>query len=360
MRQIIENLARISRNLDATVSANAGKIGHILDSAERFTGTLADVATKDKDRYRAIAKNVEEASGRLNDVLAGLQDVIGSGASKTDLKESVASARSALEKLNRSLDDVQKTTAMIAEGKGVAGKLLTDERLGEKLGNSLEGLSGYVDRLVKLQLQVELRSEWPFRQDGKTYASLRLLPRPDKFYLFEIVDDPSRLVTTTKSQTVSTVNPGGGATETLSTTTTQEQRLRFSLEFGKRYGPVTFRVGVIESSGGAGADLHLLSDSLQISFNLYQFSRPEAKYPRAKLWANYYFLHYFYATAGTDDVLNKFTATRPQGGKRFAIGRDVFFGGGLTFTDDDLKTIFMMAGSAIGGLTSSGSSSGGK
>jgi phospholipid/cholesterol/gamma-HCH transport system substrate-binding protein len=359
IRQIIENLSRISRNLDETVAANAGKIGRILDSTEEFTGTIAEVATKDKERYRAIAKNVEEASGRLNDVLAGLQDIVGSGASKADLKESVATARSALEKLNRSLDDVQKTTALIAEGKGVAGKLLTDERLGEKLGDSLEGLSNYVDRLVKLQLQVELRSEWPFRQDGKTYAGLKLLPRPDKFYLFEIVDDPSRLVTTTTSQTVLT-STGSTSSEAQSTTTTQEQRLRFSLEFGKRYGPVTFRVGVIESSGGAGFDLHLLDDSLQLSFNLYQFSRPQAKYPRAKIWSNYYFLHYFYLTAGTDDVLNKFTATRPPSGKRFAIGRDVFFGGGLTFTDDDLKTIFLMAGSAIGGLTSSSSSSGGK
>jgi hypothetical protein len=37
------------------------------------------------------------------------------------------------------------------------------------------------------------------------------------------------------------------------------------------------------------------------------------------------------------------------------VGRDVFFGAGITFTDDDLKTLFFVAGSSLGGATSSGS-----
>jgi phospholipid/cholesterol/gamma-HCH transport system substrate-binding protein len=356
IRQIIENLARISQNLDRTVAENSGKIGRILDSAESFTGTLAEVAGADKQRYRAIAKNVEEASARLNDVLAGLQDIVGSKASSADLKESVASARSALEKLNRSLDDVQKTTSMIAEGKGVAGKLLSDERLGEKVGTALEGLSSYVDRLVKLQIQVELRSEWLLSQSGaKTYAGLRLLPRPDKYYLFEIVSDPRNASTTTSTEVVTTGPPGGPTTTTRTTRQVDEEKLRFSLEFAKRYGPMTFRAGVIESSGGVGSDLHLFDDSLQVSMNVYQFARPDVFWPRTKIWANYYFLRYFYATAGADDVLNNFRRRSQANEKLFVVGRDVFFGAGIAFTDDDLKTIFLSAGSAVGSAASSGS-----
>jgi phospholipid/cholesterol/gamma-HCH transport system substrate-binding protein len=355
IRQIMENLARITQNLDRTVADNREKIGRILDNTESFTGTVAEVTGQDKERYHAIARNVEEASMRLNDVLAGLQDVVGTGSSGKELRESVASARSALEKLNSSLEDIKQTTARIAEGKGVAGKLLADERLGEKLGNTLDGVSNYVDRLVKLQLQVELRSEWLLSQSGaKTYLGLKLLPRPDKYYVFEVVNDP-RGASTQKVEVVSSQTGTNPPVTTTTTTQTYDERLRFSLEFAKRYGPVTFRIGVIESSGGIGTDLHLLDDSLKISFNLYQFSRPQASLARAKFWADYRFLRYFYVTAGGDDVLNTWRSGRYPGGPRFVVGRDVFFGAGITFTDDDLKTLFFVAGSSLGGATSSGS-----
>jgi phospholipid/cholesterol/gamma-HCH transport system substrate-binding protein len=357
IKQIIENLSRISRNLDETVSTNAGKIGRILDSTESFTGTLAEVAAKDKERYRAIARNVEEASGRLNSLLVEVQDALG-GPGQSDLKGSVVAARAALEKLNKSLEDVGKATTLIAEGKGVAGKLFNDERLGEKLASSVEGLSNYVDRVVKLQLQVSLRSEWLFSQSGaKTYAGLRLLPRPDKFYLFEVVSDPRNAATTTTTEVLTTGPVGGPFTTTRTTRQVDEEKLRFSLQFGKRFGPATFRIGVIESSGGVGSDLHLLGDSLELSLNVYQFARPDVVWPRTKVWANYRFLRYFYATAGADDLLNNFRRRSQAGEKLFVICRDVFFGGGLTFTDDDLKTIFLTTGSAIGSATSQ---SGGK
>jgi len=345
IKQIIENLSRISRNLDVAVAANAGKIGNILDSAESFTGTLAEVADADKDRYRTIARNVAEASGRLNDVLAGLQNIVGTGADKEDLKASVSTARSALEKLNRSLEDVQKATAMIADGKGVAGKLLNDERLGDKLSSTVEGLSGFVDRIVKTQIEVELRSEWLFASAGaKSYAGLKILPRPDKYYLFQIVSDPLNTTTTT----VEEITTNGVKTTT--TRVVHDDRLRFSLEFAKRYGRMTFRIGMIESSGGAGADLHLLDDSLQISMNVYQFGQTGVhSLPRTKLWVNYNFLRYFYATTGVSDVFSRWE--KRQEGK-FGLKSDVFFGGGLYFTDDDLKTLLLLGGSSAASSTS--------
>lgn len=350
IRQIMENLARVSANLDRTVAENADKVGRILENTESFTGTVAEVAGKDKERYRAIARNVEEASMRLNDVLAGLQDIVGTGSSGKDLRESVTSARSALEKVNRSLEDVQKTTAMLAEGRGVAGKLIADERLGEKVGGALEGVSSYVDRLVKLQLQVELRSEWLLSQSGaKTYLGLRLLPRPDKYYIFELVNDP-RGVSSRRVEVVTTQVGANPPETTTITTQTYDERLRFSLEFAKRYGPMTFRIGVIESSGGVGSDLHLLDDALKVSVNFYQFSRPQVSLARAKFWADYRFLRYFYLTAGADDVFNAWRSGRFPGGPRFVVGRDVFFGGGITFTDDDLKTLFFVGGSSVGSV----------
>jgi phospholipid/cholesterol/gamma-HCH transport system substrate-binding protein len=94
-----------------------------------------------------------------------------------------------------------------------------------------------------------------------------------------------------------------------------------------------------------GTDLHLLQDRLMLSLSVYQFTRPyQDVFPRAKVWLNWYFLQHLYVTAGADDFLNTWNEGRYPGGPRFTIGNDVFFGGGIFFTDDDLKALIGTGG----------------
>jgi phospholipid/cholesterol/gamma-HCH transport system substrate-binding protein len=355
VREIIGNLARVSANIDKSVAESSNKVSAILDNTEAFTGTLSEVAGRDKERYHNIARNIESASARLDEVLRSVQGLLGPDGGNTEAGKSVTDARSALAKLNHTVDQIDQITTNINEGKGVAGKLLSDERLGEKFGTAVEGVSDYIDRLVRLKLKVDLRSEWLLNQSGsKTYASFYLIPRPDKYYLFQVVNDP-RGVTTQTFETATTQTPSGLIT-TQTTRLSNEKKFSFSLEFAKRYGPLALRIGLIESSGGVGADLFLLNDSLKISADVFQFSRPEEPtYPRAKLWADYTFFKYLYATVGTDDFLNAWKAGHWPGGPKFSIGQDVFFGGGVVFTDDDLKSLISAAGSAITGGASTAS-----
>jgi len=353
IRQIIENLSRVSSNIDRTVAEGSGRIASILDNTDRFTGSIAYVAEGDKERYRAIARNIESASARLDNVLQGLQQIVGStggeGGGHPELNKTVEDARASIARLNHAAEEIDKIATSVGEGKSLAGKLLVDERLGTKFSNSMEGVTDYVDRLTKLKLRVDLRSEWLLNQAGaKTYAGFALVPRPDKYYLLQIVNDPRGYTSQTVERVVSQT-PTGTATS-VTTSTLTEQRFSFSVEFAKRYGPVTFRIGLIESSGGVGADLHLFEDALKLSVDVFQFSRPDQPtFPRAKFWADYVFFKYVYATAGMDDFLNSWKAGRYPGGPKFAIGQDVFFGGGIVFTDDDLKAIIGAAGSAITG-----------
>jgi len=199
---------------------------------------------------------------------------------------------------------------------------------------------------------MQLRSEWLLNQTAaKTYFGIRLVPRPDKYYIFEVVSDPRGVdtVVTTTTTLRDPSQPTLPDSTAIATTTTHEQKLTFSLQVAKRYGPVAFRVGIIESSGGVGSDLHLFNDKLQVSVSIYQFSRPfQGVFPRAKVWLNYAFLQHFYVTAGSDDFLNQWREGRYPGGPKFTLGTDAFFGGGLFFTDDDLKTLMGMgAGSMI-------------
>jgi phospholipid/cholesterol/gamma-HCH transport system substrate-binding protein len=348
IKNIIQNLDRLSSTLAETAEDGSGKLQAILDNTQGFTGTLREVTDRDRERYHSIARNVEDASARLVALLAQVQGIVGD--EEGDAKKSVEGVRQSLEKLNRSMDEVEKVAVRIGEGKGVAGKLLVDERLGEKVGTTIEGVSDYFDKLTSLKVEMRLRSEWLAQQNGaKAYAGVRFLPRPDKFYEIEIVSDP-RGVDTVRTEEVTT-EQGGVTTTSRSTRTVNEDDWKFSLQIGKRFGPVSLRAGMIESSGGAGADIHLLDDRLTISMSMFQFDRPSnVTYPNLKVWANYTFYRYLYVTAGTDDVLNRYGSGGYPGGRNFSFGRDVFFGGGLVFTDDDLKTLIGAAGGPAAGL----------
>ena len=373
MREIIENVAALTRRLDATVAANEGRIASIIANIDTVTGDLRELTQGEKARVRTIARNVEDLTNQLKTLASSLQGVVdGSpgGPAREGVpakdgpagKEATAAAqaqaqgiRQAVEKANANLAKLDELLAKLQEGKSVGSRLLVDEKMGRELASTVEAASNYVEKLDKLQIEVQLRSEWLLNQTGaKTYFGARLIPRPDKYYLFDVVSDP-RGVDTVTTETITTRDPATGTdTTTVATKTLHEQSLTFSLQLAKRYGPLAFRVGVIESSGGAGTDLYLFDDALQLSLSIYQFSRPyQNVFPRAKVWLNYHFLQHFYATAGADDFLNTWREGRYPGGPKFTLGNDVFFGGGLYFTDDDLKTLIGAGGgSAIGSLGS--------
>ncbi|HVP69381.1 MAG TPA: MlaD family protein [Anaeromyxobacteraceae bacterium] len=344
IREIVENVTRVTRTLDELLGENAKRVTAIMENAQAVSGEIREIAETDKDRYHAIAKNVEEASARLNRVLGSVENILGPG--EPDLKQSVQGARQALDKLNKTLDDVEKVAGNVAAGKGVAGKLLMDEQLGEKMARTVDTVTDYVDRVAAMQLKVNLRSEWYFNQGGaKAYFGVTLVPRPDKYFIFELVSDPRGYNTVSTQTTTTTNQTTGTSVTTVSATSTNSQQLAVTAEFGKRYGPVILRVGIIESSGGAGADLLLFQDSLKLSLNFYQFTRPTVNaYPRAKLWLDYNVLPTVYLTAGTDDFLNAWRAGRYPFGPNFNVGRDIFVGAGLSFTDDDLKALLVGGG----------------
>ena len=127
---------------------------------------------------------------------------------------------------------------------------------------------------------------------------------------------------------------------------TISERLRFTLMFGKRVGPLAGRFGIKESTGGVGLDLHLFDERLKFSLDV--FDARTNQYPRIKatallaLWKRY-----LYFVGGGDDLANLTRARAGAGG-----GIDWFLGGQLTFNDEDLKSLLLLGGGAAAGAAS--------
>ncbi|MEY2668813.1 MAG: hypothetical protein RJA59_1451 [Pseudomonadota bacterium] len=341
VREIIENLTAVTRSVDRLLEDNSAKVAGILDNTEALTGELRAVASQDAGRYSSIARNVDEASQRLNRILASVEDIVGPGQTP-ELKESVQGARQALQKLNKTLDDVQSVTSKVAAGQGVAGKLLVDEQLGEKVGMAAESVSDYVNRISAWQLFVNIRSEYLVNYGGtRAYFGVTLMPKPDKYYILELMTDP-RGYNTVVTETATTLNQSTGTSVTTTTTRSiNEQRLAITAMYGKRWGDLVGRIGLIESSGGIGVDYLLFQDQLKLSANVYGWTRPTVDtFPRTKLWFDWRFIPNVYITAGVENVLNSPT---------LGYGREFFVGGGVFFTDQDLRALLVGGGGAAAG-----------
>jgi phospholipid/cholesterol/gamma-HCH transport system substrate-binding protein len=168
--------------------------------------------------------------------------------------------------------------------------------------------------------------------------SVSLMPRPDKFYLIEIVDDPRGYRTKETVQGTDSRIPGGSySTTTIKTT----EQLRLTFQFGKRIGPFVGRFGVKESTGGLGADLYLFDDRLQLTTDLYDMRSNQ--YPRftARAFLSIY-KRYIYVVGGVDDVFN-YVRTQGTAGGFY----DFFLGIQLSFNDEDLKSLLMFGGGGV-------------
>jgi phospholipid/cholesterol/gamma-HCH transport system substrate-binding protein len=198
----------------------------------------------------------------------------------------------------------------------------------------VEDVSDYAGRLTGLQTEVGIQSTYLMDTGrSKNSLSLRLIPKPDKYYLFELIDDPRGTV---KEEIVQSNPPATGEPVTQVRRVTSDS-FKLSAQFAKRYYFTTLRVGLIESTGGVGADLHFLKDALTLKMDAFNFAADELRYPRLRATVRAEPFQHLYLVGGMDDILN--AQQRDTTTRRLLAGRDFFFGGGIYFTDDDLKAI---------------------
>lgn len=330
MGEAVENIRTISEDIRTFVAGNvltqSDAIGRIMGNVERFTENAATLAAVAEGRAGRILANLETATKDVRELVAG---------SREEAAGAISAARRVLDRLEGAMGGVDSTVASVGEiarkidkGEGTIGRLVNDDQLITGLEEIVEDTGDLIEGVSRLRAKVGLRTEYNFLgQNLKSYVSLRLVPKEDKFYLIEVVDDP-RGRTTVVHRTTETNDPSLPSLlrETVSET---EDELKFSLQFGKRWHFLTGRFGIIESTGGVGLDFEFLEDTLRFTFDLFDFDSDN--WPRLKWLASWEFMEHVYIAAGVDDVFND-------------AGRDYFVGLGVTFTDEDLKSLLTVGG----------------
>ncbi|MFO0747672.1 MAG: hypothetical protein U1F43_18705 [Myxococcota bacterium] len=326
IKQIREDVTKITENvkvvteemrafLKEQVYPRGSDIKSIMENLQRVSATLANAAGPSVERVDRILE-------RLDRVAAAVDKFIGEQTAPVD-GESQPTVKKSLALLEGSMENIRKVTEKLEEGRGTLGRLLTDDKLVNDIEHVVSDVEDFTSTLTRTEIKVAFRTEYFVGRDAfKTTVDFALQPSPDKYYLFQLIDDPLGKAQRQTRVTVSNdprVPPV--LVEEISTTT---KDFKISAEFAKRWQWLTFRLGIIESTGGFGVDADLLHDRLSFKLDGFEFGRDT--YPRLRLMARWEFIDHFFLTAGIDDMLN-------------GPSRDWFLGFGLSFVDDDLKSV---------------------
>lgn len=309
------------------LSGIAGDIKQVTGSLRQVLGTeagarsmedilhdLRDTMANIKEFSYTLQGDGSELVMRLNELAASLNAVVGEN--RDNLKVSMENIREASRNAELALASIESVARKVDRGEGTLGKLISDDSMYTNIDSAAKGISEYTSRIERMQTVVGFRTEYMFPK-SKSYFSLELKPKQDKYYIFEMTNDPYGKY----ARTTTTTTPGSSVT-----TETYEDRFKFSLMFAKRWGDAALRVGLIESTGGIGGDYFLFKDKMKVSVDAWNFNSGEQQNTNAhmKTTVSYMLGNTLFVNGGIDNFLN-------------AQRSAPFVGVGLRFNDEDLK-----------------------
>ncbi len=319
------------REFSATLDRRAGELSDQLTrTAEELRGSLRG----GREDFQGLVASLRSAAGRAEAAADALTSVLKKVDEGRGTVGQLINDDRTLERVDGAIDRVDRAAVQFGEiagkinaGQGSIGRLVTDDALVTKLESTVDSANRFLGESDRMHFFLGYRGEYLERSaEIKNYVTMKFQPRDDKYYLLELVDDPAgkRSITTT---TTRIDHPDGSYDLTEHTETTEEGKLKFSVQFAKDFGALTFRGGLVESQGGAGIDYRLFGDRLRLSADGWDFTRDEG--PHYKVAGRLRLFKDVFLNAGVDDVAEDDL-------------RSVFVGAGILFSDEDLKYLLTL------------------
>lgn len=321
--RLVNTMADASQDIKS-ITASLKKVMRTEDDEENLTSILRnfrEVSENLKRTTDAVEKLTLANRGKINDVIADLKEI--SGSIREAVTDEQTGVKESLKKVNDALGRLSRVMEKIDKGEGSIGKLVNDETTVNNINNAVEGVNEFLASMRRIQTSFLYRGEYLWNsREMQNLVALYIQTRPDKFFLVEIVDSPFGKTSVTDT---TVLGPNGQLLAQTKTVRTNDNLL-YSLQFGKRFYDFTLRFGIIRSEGGVGLDYQFLNDIFKISVEGFNFDRYDNR-PQLRLMGTVQLYKNFLVAAGFNDLIDRHKK------------RDFFVGGGVFFTDNDLKNI---------------------
>jgi len=295
---LVANLRKSSERLDNILEVTQRKLPTILDNANSLLITYKDVGLDLKRRLPSILYKADTLLSKLNTT----GDILNKKLPEL-ADEYIKLGKNANQLLSENREGLKKT-------------IISAKDFFANGSKSFKKLDDMLASYKKSQIQVDIQSNYMVRDDYfKTTANIAYRPNPTKYYIVG--------VTSTKDYSTKY--------------TSDDDKIYFNAMLGKRFDNLLLRGGIIESTGGVGADYFMDNDKIKLSADLFDFNSVNdirGDKPNLRLKARYLYLKHVEFVAGVENVLNSNIRT-------------FFIGLGVNFVDNDLKTIIAGGGTSF-------------
>ncbi len=257
--EVLTSLSATSRSLDEFIRNNRSGLNSSIQSVEHaFQGFDQDV-TK-------VSEGLSRAAQSLTDLVSENRPAV---------KENIDKIKALLDQMKDATQKLSSILQKIDKGEGSLGQVISDPVLYTQAKETIEGLSSTVKPLSGIR---------PLGGAEAGYYGSSRLWKGTLTFGFELRSGPFVF--------------GQIVRDAVETT---ERKFSYSLEAGRRWGPVAPRVGIIESDFGVGLDCYAFRDRFELSLDAYEFDRHPN--PRLRLTSRFYPLKYVFLVLGLDEVL---------------------------------------------------------
>jgi len=302
LRKLITSFKNVGEHLDLLIVENrvalADAIKNFKDMGAGFTQS-ADTINKDLPNIMA---RIDSLTRRLDNISGDLE----------------GSLPTAVDKFIAIEDNV--STILEENRESLNSALVSADSFFDSGQHAFDKVDSLLSNFTVSELQVGMHGEYLISdKDSKVYLSVAYLPNPETYYLFDVISmgDYTR--------------PG------IEPTIHEQGKTYISGQYGKRFGDILLRGGVIESTGGLGVDVFADNSRFKASMEVFDFNAVNdvrGDMPHAKVMMQYRFLKHLEVYTGWDNFMN-------------SESQNVFFGVGIKFIDNNLKYLLGPAASTF-------------
>jgi phospholipid/cholesterol/gamma-HCH transport system substrate-binding protein len=223
---------------------------------------------------------------------------------------------------------VASITDKMNKGEGTIGALLNDDTTVKKINTAVDNVSSMLGGFKSMDLNLDMHAaQWTRRGNAMDGINIDFVPARDHWYALGLNSTPDGQIS---NQTSTSTVLGQGPVTT--TTVTTDQVFTLSAQFAKRLAEhYVLTGGIVESKGGFGFEYRAMDDRFRLGGLAYDFTKETGKpNPRYRITGSFQFYKGIYGQAGWQDIAN------PE-------LRTFFLGGGLRWTDEDLKKLVGLA-----------------
>lgn len=314
----------------------------ILKEVKDIAGTIKESLRDDqgKNMVKEIIANIRDVSvtlkritdgneTKISNILADIESIASQLAYETDrfqkdsLMADLSKIGPILDKVDATVSDLKVIVADVKEGKGTVGKLLRDDAVVDQVSQTLSSVNRLVNRINNIEAEISLSTGANTYAGSDTRFDIDLYPAPERFFRLGIVTNEFGPQPEDESTTFTSVN---GAPETkVHTRKINESDFKFNLQIGRRLQRFGLRGGIIESTGGVGADYFFPDWGVRTGLELFDYQKvagPNLRFiTEIKLW------NVLYTRLAGEDLISK------DGRQSATISL------GLRFNDQDIAAL---------------------